>query len=37
MKGIEEGGDEISDAIVSIITECMVQAINLKKVGEWVN
>ena len=36
LKGIEEGGNEISEAIVSMITECMVQAINLKNLDEWV-
>ena len=36
LKGIEEGGNEISEAIVSMITECMVQAINLKTLDEWV-
>jgi hypothetical protein len=36
MKGIEEGGDEISEAIVSMITECLVQAINLSNLEEWV-
>lgn len=36
LKGISEGGDEISEAVVSMITECFVQAVNLKVMGEWV-
>lgn len=36
LKGISEGGDEISEAVVSMITECFVQAVNLKLLGEWV-
>jgi len=36
MKGIEEGADEISEAIVSMITECWVQAVNLKILDQWV-
>ena len=37
LKDITEGGDEVSEAVVSMITECYVQAINLKNVGEWVD
>lgn len=36
LKGISEGGDEISEAVVSMITECFVQAVNLKLFDEWV-
>lgn len=36
LKGISEGGDEISEAVVSMITECFVQAVNLKLLDEWV-
>lgn len=36
LKGISEGSDEISEAVVSMITECFVQAVNLKIVNDWI-
>lgn len=36
LRGISEGSDEISEAVVSMITECFVQAVNLKLMNEWV-
>ena len=36
MKGVEEGSDEFSDIVVSMITECFVQAVNLKTFDEWI-
>lgn len=36
LKGINEGSDEISEAVVSMITECFVQAVNLKIVNDWI-
>lgn len=36
LKGISEGSDEISEAVVSMITECFVQAVNLKIINDWI-
>lgn len=37
MKGIEEGTDEVSELIVSMLIYCFIVPINLKLMGEWVN
>lgn len=37
LKGIEEGSNEVSDVIISMIVSCFVIATNLKEIGPWIN
>lgn len=37
LKGIEEGSNEVSDVIITMIVSCFVIAINMKEIGPWIN
>jgi hypothetical protein len=36
MRGVEEGTDEISELIVSMLIYCFIVPINLKLLPQWV-
>lgn len=37
LKGVEEGSNEVSDVIITMIVSCFVIAINMKEIGPWIN
>jgi hypothetical protein len=36
LKGVEEGSNEVSEVIITMIVSCFVIAINMKQIGPWV-